>query len=61
MVIALYYFEVPRTSPKMAFALWHFDILVDNFWTRDGMDKIMSDSWSEWYDSYASSKYLTIM
>jgi len=44
MVIVLYYFEVPRTSLKMAFTHRHLDILVDNFRTRDGIDKLMSDS-----------------
>ena len=45
MVIVLYYFEVPRTSLKMAFAAAILDILVvDNFRTRDGMDKVVSDS-----------------
>ena len=32
----------------MAFAAAILDILVDNFRTRDGMDKIMSDFWSEY-------------
>ena len=48
MVIVLYYFEIPRTSLKMAFApapaILEDILLVDNFRTRDGMEKIMSDS-----------------
>ena len=43
-----YSFILLWSSPKSAFTLWNFDILVDNFRTRDGMDKIMSDSWSEY-------------
>ena len=62
MVIVLYYFEVPRTSLKMAFAPGILDILVDNFRTReDGIiDKIMSDSWSE-YSYLQNTSLLSIM
>ena len=43
-----YSFILLWSSLKSAFAPGILDILVDNFRTRDGMDKIMSDSWSEY-------------
>ena len=44
-----YSFILLWSSPKIAFAPAILDILVvDNFRTRDGIDKIISDSWSEY-------------
>ena len=42
MVVVSYFFEV--ASLKSAFAAVILDISVNNFRTRDGMNKIMSDS-----------------
>ena len=45
MVIILYFFELVLNLP-LPQAARILDILVYNFRTRDGIDKIMCDSWS---------------